>query len=102
QATLRPRKYFANRSIPTVQQSASRATMRTRALILDPSISLLARYVRAKIRQMKPSSGNRHGEGVLSIQAEEPHARFSICDNVRSHIQFRKRREPRQRRRTAQ
>jgi hypothetical protein len=96
------RKYFASSPIPSAQHSASRATMRTCAVILDPSITLLARHSRTKIRQVKPGSRDCHGDGVPGIQAEEPYSRLAIDHDVSPHIQFRKCREPRQRGRSAQ
>ncbi len=96
------RKYFASSPVPSTHYSASRTTVRTCALILDPSISFLARHSRAKIRQVKPRSRDCHGDGVPGIQAEEPYSRLAIDHDVRPHVQFRKRREPRQRGRSAQ
>src|SRR5271168_1588169 len=96
------RKRFAGRAIPAVQHSARRAAMRTSAFVLDPSTSFLAGHSRAKIWQMKPRPRNRHGNPVARIKAEEPHSRFTIGDDVGTYIQFRKSREPGNRRCAAQ
>ena len=76
--------------------------MGTSGFVLDPSIPFFAGHSRAKIRQVKPSPRNRHCRPVPRIQAEEPDSRFPVGHYVRSHIQFRKRREPGNRRRAAQ
>src|SRR5579864_9403081 len=94
-------KYRPNRPIAAIEYPAWSATVCSPASVLDPSVPFLARHARAEIRQMKPRSRNGHRDRVRCVQAEKPHARFSIGHNVGSNIQFGKSRKPGNRRRPA-
>src|SRR5260370_3275611 len=95
-------KNLANGAIPALQQSRRRPAMRPLALVMNPSIRFYATHSGSKIRQVKPRSRNGNCQRVTRIETEKPHAGFSAARHVGADVQFRKSREPCQRRRSAQ
>src|SRR5216683_7656005 len=76
--------------------------MRPLTLVVNPSFPFCATHSGSKIRQAKPRSRDGNRQRVTCVETEKPHAGFSSALHVGAHVQFRKSREPWQRRRSAQ
>src|SRR5262245_48996628 len=68
------------------------------AFVLNPSVALDDLHVSQEIRQVKHRSRHSYRDWIRGLETEEKYARHTVHAHVRAYVQFRKCRDPRQRR----